>query len=410
MNEHAPAYFVGVDIGTTGIRCVVGELHQETNNPSIIGFSEVPSAGMRKGNVAHVDEVARAISEAISETERIAGYQITSATINVNGSHVQGVNSKGVIAISAANREITEDDRQRVEEAATIVQLPANKDIIQVFAKNYRIDGQDNIKNPVGMQGIRLEVDTHIVVASTPALKNIDQVLEAARLKASHHTISGLAAAEAVLDRTQKEAGTAVVDIGAATTNIVVIEDGEIEHVAVIPVGSTHITNDLAIGLKTDLEIAEQVKLKFGTLLGGGESSVSLTKGGQEYFFDNSMIRMVVSARVEEILELVDNELKKIHRSKKLPGGVVFVGGGSKLPGLVEFAKEELQLPAKIGSWKHVERIVEGLDDQRFATPVGLMLLDMLLGPAAGHDKDIQPGFLHTFTLSVGKLVKRRKR
>ena len=408
MNEQQHPYYVGVDIGTTAVRCVVGELGDDAAQPSIVGFSEVENTGMRKGNIAHTDEVVQALVGAINEAERMSGRTIKTATVNVNGAHVQGLSSKGVIAISSANRQITTDDRLRVEEAATIVQLPPNKEIIQVFAKNYRLDGQDNIKDPVGMHGVRLEVDTHIVVASTPALKSLDQVLEKAQLRASHRTVSGLAAAEAVLDRRQKDSGTLVLDVGAGTTNLLVIEDGEIEHVAVVPMGGQHVTNDLAIGLKTDLDIAELVKIKHASLEGHTEGETTLVKDGQQYHFERKLMRLIVSARMEELFEFVDKELKKIHRSRKLPGGVVMVGGGSKLPGLVELAKEQLQLPARLGSWQHVQRVVDGLDGQNFTTAVGLMLLDMLLPPAEFND--VQPGLLQSFNAVLRGIIAGRSK
>ena len=378
-SEERLSYFVGLDIGTTGTRCIVGELSGEAIVPSIIGFSEVENTGIRKGNVAHVDEVAESMVKAVTEAERMSGREIKNATININGSHVEGFNSKGVIAITSPEREITIEDRMRVEEAATIVQLPTNKDIIQVFAKNYRLDGQENIKDPVGMHGVRLEVDTHIVVASTPALKAVDQAMMRAELAANHRTVTALAAAEVVLDRKQKESGVAVVDIGASTTNLVVIEDGEVEHIAVIPMGGIHITNDLAYGLKTELDIAEMVKLKHATLSKDASGEISLVKDGQEHNFDKEMIRIIIEARAEELLEYVDKELKRIRRSRKLPGGVTFVGGSSKLPGLADFAKETMELPARIGKWQHINSVIGGLDEQRFAPAVGLMLLDMFL-------------------------------
>jgi cell division protein FtsA len=376
-------YFIGLDVGTTAVRCVVGELSPDEPLPKIIGFSSAENTGMRKGNVAYVDEVAQAVVNAVSEAERISGRDIKSATVNINGAHVEGLNSKGVIAISSPDREISPEDRLRVEEAASIVQLPANKEIIQVFAKNYRLDGQENIKDPVGMHGVRLEVDTHIVVASTPALRSLEQVLERAEVHAGHKTVGSLAAAEAVLDRKQKESGVVVLDIGAATTNLVVIEDGEVEHIAVIPMGGIHITNDLAIGLKTDLDIAETVKIKHASLSKTTSGEVSLVKEGEQHRFDKEMMRMITEARVEEILDYADRELKKIHRSRKLPGGVVLTGGSSKLPGLVDVTKEVMELPARLGSWKHIKKVVDGLDEQAFAPAVGLMLLDMYLGPAA---------------------------
>ncbi len=314
MSEEKLSYFIGLDIGTTAVRCIVGELSADLPLPKVIGYSSAENTGMRKGNVAHIDEVAQAVVNATAEAERMAGREIKSATINVNGAHVQGINSKGVIAISSADRQISASDRQRVEEAATIVQLPANKEIIQVFAKNYRLDDQDNIKDPVGMHGVRLEVDTHILTASAPALKSLDHVLQKAQLQASHRTVTSLAAAEAVLNRKQKESGVAVVDIGAATTNLVVIEDGEVEHIAVIPMGGAHITNDLAIGLKTDLDIAELVKLKHATLDKSASGETSFVKNGEELRFDREMMRIIAGARMEEILEYDDKELKKIHR------------------------------------------------------------------------------------------------
>ncbi len=411
MSEEKFSYFVGLDIGTTAVRCVVGELTPDASLPSIIAFSEAPNGGMRKGNVAHVDEVAQAVINAVTEAERISGKEIKAATINVNGAHVQGINSKGVIAISSPDREISVDDRLRAEEAATIVQLPANSDIIQVFAKNYRLDGQDNIKDPLGMHGVRLEVDTHILLAATPALKLLDQVLERAELRASHRSVSSLAAAEAVLDRKQKESGVAVVDIGAATTNVVVIEDGEVEHIAVIPMGGNHITNDLAIGLKTDLDVANLIKVKHASLSKQVSGEGSFVKGGEEVRFDREMMRIIACARVEEILDYVDKEFKKIHRSRKLPGGVMFVGGTARLPGLVEFAKETLELPARVGNWQQIPKVVDGLEGPAFAPAVGLMLLDMYLGPSvAGMFDEIQTGILQSVKGPLNRLTGRFKR
>jgi cell division protein FtsA len=408
MSEEKLSYFIGLDIGTMAARCVVGELSDESPTPRIIGFGSAENTGMRKGNVAHIDEVAQAVINAISEAERMSGREIKTATINVNGAHVEGINSKGVIAISSPDRQISVDDRARVEEAATIVQLPPNKEIIQVFAKNYRLDEQDNIKDPVGMHGVRLEVDTHILTASAPALKSLDHVLEKAQVRSAHRTVSSLAAAEAVLDRKQKESGVAVVDIGAATTNLVVIEDGEVEHIAIIPMGGSHITNDLAIGLKTDLDIAELVKLKHASLSKSAQGETSFVKNGEELRFDRETMRIIVGARVEEILELIDREFKKIHRSKKLPGGVTFVGGTAKLPGLVEFSKEVLELPARIGNWKHIAKVVDGLDEHMFAPAVGLMLLDMLLGPPQFHNyTESEPGLFKSVSGSVNNILGR---
>lgn len=386
MREQANGQFVGLDIGTSRVRCVIGSVESAENNIlSIMGHGSSKNLGMRKGNVVHADDVAAAIVEAITEAERVSGVQVHHATINVNGSHVQGINSRGVIAISSANREITTEDRMRVEEAATIVKLPPNREIIQVFAKNYRLDGQDNIKDPVGMQGVRLEVDTHIVTAATPNLRNIDLVLEKSHVTASHHTVSSLAAAEAVLTREQKEAGTLLLDIGAGTTNMVVLEEGEVQHVAVIPIGGIHITNDLAIGLKTDLDIAEQVKVNHGRLSKqGGSGVVSVVNNKVRHEFDAEEVHMIIEARMEELLEYVDKELKRIQRSRKLPGGVVLVGGSSKLTGLADFAKEHLELAVRNGKLQPLAGLLDTVQDPSYSTAVGLMLLDLLLAPQGG--------------------------
>ena len=382
MRDTQPQYFVGLDVGTSMVRCVVGNLDVASEEPrlSLIGYGTAPNLGMRKGLVVHLDDVASAVNLAVSEAERIAGVPIRSATVNVNGSHISGLDSKGVIAISAANREISIEDKMRVEDAATIVQIPANREIIQVFPKNYRVDGHDAIKDPIGMKGVRLEVDTHIVTVATPNIRSLDSALEKAHIEPMHHTVSGLASAEAILNRQQKEAGTLVLDIGASTTNLAVIEDGEVQHVAVIPMGGMHITNDLAIGLKTDLEIAEQVKISFAALAGAGKKGkLSVQHNKINHAFDSEDIHMVVEARVDEILEFVEKELKRIHKSRKLPGGVVIVGGTANIPGLAPFAREKLQLPARIGSLDSLEGISDDIKNKpQFITAVGLMQLDML--------------------------------
>lgn len=385
-----PEHFIGLDIGTSAVRCVVGMYDPNgSNGPSIIGHGSAINQGMRRGAVVHVDDVADAIVKAITEAERISGTTIKRATVNVNGSHVEGINSQGVIAISSANREILLEDRLRVEEAATIVNLPNNREIVQFFAKNYSLDGQRNIKDPVGMQGVRLEVDAHIVTASSPNLRNLDMALEKAEIKPLHHTVSSLAAAEAVLTRQQKEAGTALIDIGAGTTNLIVFEDGEVQHVAVLPLGGQHITNDLAIGLKTDLDIAEAVKVQHADLRPGSKKVNAMVKiSDKTHNFPVETIELIVESRVEELLEYVDKELHKIKRSRKLPGGIVIVGGTAKLPGIEEFTRDKLELSARVGVLQNIGGLADTVEDASFTVVVGLMLLDMLLLPDLPPNRD----------------------
>jgi cell division protein FtsA len=384
-NNQAQPHFIGLDIGTSTVRCVVGMIDASDGKPSIIGYGSAQNLGARKGAVVHVNEVADAVIKAINEAERISGTQIHRATVNVNGSHVEGIDSKGVIAISSNNREITFEDRLRVEEAATVIKMPANREIVQFFAKNYSLDGQRNIKDPLGMHGVRLEVDAHLVTAASPNLRNLDMALEKANIVPTNHTLSGLASAEAVLSRQQKEAGTVVLDIGAGTTNLIVIEDGEVQHIAILPIGGMHITNDLAIGLRTELDTAEQVKVEFATLgaLKRATATVKATSPSeQDQVFDMDDIKMIVEARVEELFEHVDKELVKIKRARKLPGGVMLTGGTAKLPGIAEFAKQHLELPARVGKLQTVTGLADAIEDPAYYTVVGLMLLDMLLLPA----------------------------
>ena len=410
MRDSKPNYFFGLDIGTSMVRCVVGSLDLTSEEPrvSVVGHGSAPNLGMRKGQIVHVDDVVGAINQAVSEAERISGVPVRQATVNINGSHIQGTDSKGVIAISTANKEITLDDKIRAEDAATIMQIPANREIIQVFPKNYRVDGHDSIKDPTGMQGVRLEVDTHIITVASPNIRSLDTVLERSHIEAKHHTVSGLAAAEAVLNRKQKEAGTLVLDIGAGTTNLGVIEDGEVQYVAVIPLGGINITNDLAIGLKTDLEIAEAVKLKHAALADAAkDGKFSVEHERRNHVFNAAEVNMIIEARVDELLEFVDKELKKVHRSRKLPGGVVLVGGTANIPGIANFTKEKLQLAARLGALHNVEGLTDDVKGLDFVTAVGLMQLDMLFaeqmmdgGPARKMAKDSLIG-------NLGSLLKR---
>lgn len=412
MSEHQPTYFYGLDIGTSAVRCVVGSLDLASEEPrvSVIGCGKAPNIGMRKGMVVHIDEVASAVNQAVSEAERIGGIPIRSATVNINGAHISGIDSRGVVAISTANREISLDDKIRAEDAATIVQIPANREIIQVFPKNYRVDGHDSIKDPVGMSGVRLEVDTHIVTVATPNLKSLDAVLEKARIEASHHTVAGLSAAEAVLNRQQKEAGTLVLDIGASTTNMAIIEDGEVQFVGVVPLGGNNITNDLAIGLKTDLEIAEGIKVKHAALADAvKDGKVSFEYERRNHVFNASEVNMIIEARVEELLDFVDKELRKIHKSRKLPGGVVLVGGTASIPGISEFTRDKLQLPARLGKLTNIVGITDTIQGPEYVTAVGLMQLDMLFAEQAIDSRQARSAVGDSIIGNIGNLLKRFK-
>lgn len=373
--------YIGLDIGSTKVCCIVG-LHEEgAAYPSIIGVGTAPTSGMRKGVVVDVEETVSSITAAVDEAERISGIAIDRATIGVDGGHVQSLNSKGVIAVGRADQEITVDDLQRVEEAATAIQLPPNREILQVFPRSYTVDAQTNVKDPVGMNGVRLEVEAHIVTGATPAIKNLDRSIYQAGIEIQGQVLVPLAAARAVLTKRQKELGVAVIDIGGGTTGIAVYEEGDVLSSSVLPVGAGHITNDLAIGLKTDIDTAEKIKLKYvraHTAKSNLNEKIHLDElEGEDNFVTRRELQDIAGARLEEIFQLVRAELKKAGKDHLLPGGVVLTGGGAKMPGIEELAKELLQLPASIGKPEGFSGIVDRINDPAFAAPVGLMLENM---------------------------------
>lgn len=382
--QESSRYAVGLDIGTSYVRAVVGHVDGPDAKPTIIGVGMEPMGGMRKGTVVNLVGAAQAIDRALESAERMSGHQINEATVSVNGSHVVGMSSRGVIAVG---HEITETDLDRVEEAATVVQLPANREILEVTPRSYQLDGQENIKDPIGMTGVRLEVDAHVITALGPHLKNLAKACEMTETHINQRVLAGLAAARAVVTEQQTENGVVLVDIGGSTTNIVVFEEGDLQHVAVLPVGSVNITNDLAIGLKTDLDVAEKVKIDHAVAVptahknSSKKAVVKLDKTSHE--FDVEDIDMIVDARLEEIFELVQKELKSIGRASKLPGGVVLTGGGALMPGIDEYAKHALQLSARVGKATGYGGVADQTESPSFAAAVGLMLLDLAGAPTA---------------------------
>lgn len=381
--------YIGLDIGSTKVCCIVG-LHEEgAALPSVIGVGTAPTSGMRKGVVVDVEETVSAITAAVDEAERISGVAIDRATISIDGAHVQSLNSKGVIAVGRADQEITVEDLARVEAAATAIQLAPNREILQVFPRSYTVDAQTNVKDPVGMNGVRLEVESHIVTGAAPAIKNLDRSIYQAGIEIQGQVLVPLAAARAVLTKRQKELGVALVDIGGGTTGIAVYEEGDVLYSSVLPVGAGHITNDLAIGLKTDVDTAEKIKLKYvrahtGRINLNEKIRIEeLEAGTGDSLVTRRDLQRIAGARLEEIFHLIRAELKKVGKDRLLPGGIVLTGGGAKMVGIEELAKELLDLPAVIGKPEGFTGIVDRINDPAFAAPVGLMLENITYGAAA---------------------------
>lgn len=374
-------YAVGLDIGTTTVRCVVGHRDEGAASPTIIGVGEAPNSGMRKGVVVNLVTTAQAVDKALEEAERVSGHQIDGATISINGNHVLGMSSKGVVAVGSRDHEINEEDLARVEDAATVVQLPANREILDVTPRSFSLDDQDNIRDPIGMNGVRLEVDAYVITALTPNLKNLLKVADMTKTAVHHSVPAGLAAAHAVLTDRQKENGVVLIDIGGTTTNLAVYDEGDLQHVAVLPVGGVNITNDLAVGLKVDLDIAEKVKVQHAVAVSDArkakDKKVTVKTPSQTYDFDTDTIDDVVEARLEEIFESVNDELKSINRQANLPGGAILTGGTAQIKGIESYAKEALQLAVKIGASEGFGGVAENITKPQYATSVGLMLMDL---------------------------------
>lgn len=369
----------GIDIGSNKIRVVMGKLSEEDGKPNIIGVAENTSEGVRRGTVVDIESAVSSISDALEKAERMSGSPIEHAVVSIGGSHILSQKSKGVIAVSRADNEISEDDVNRVVEAASAVSVPANHEILHVLPQNFKIDDQEGIKDPIGMNGVRLEVETTVIEGSSSAIKNLTKCFARVGVEIDDIVIAPLAAAESILSKRQRELGVAVVDIGAGTTSLAVYEEDDVMHAAVLPVGAGHITNDLAIGLKTSIDVAEKVKLGYGIAMPKEvtkKEEIDLAKlgSGEEESVSRKHVAEIIEARLSEIFSLVDKELKQIDRSGKLPAGVVLVGGGSKLPGVVDLAKEELNLPAQIGFPLELPGFTEKLEDPAYAVAEGLVL------------------------------------
>lgn len=375
--QETSRYAVGIDIGTTTVRCVVGHIDATTGTPTIVGVGQAPNSGMRKGVVANLTGPAQAIDDALGEAERMSGYQVNGASISINGSHILSTKADGMIAVGSMDHEIVTEDLDRIMEVATLGKVPANREILEVVPHSYRLDGQDNIKDPLGMTGTRLEINANVVSALAPHLANLQKAAELAKVTAHTITPSVLAAAKAVLSEQQIENGVAVVDFGGATTSVAVFEEGDLQYVGVVPLGGINITNDLAIGLKTDPEIAEQVKVGHAAATTRGNSQrISIKQEKETFNFDSEDVDEIVQARLDEIFEAVHKELKKAGRAGQLPSGVVLTGGSAKIKGITDYAKEKLGLAARIGKSAGYGGVAENIDEPQLAVAVGLMLMD----------------------------------
>ncbi len=370
----------GLDLGTSNVRIAVGQRQEgDANKLKIVGLAEYPAQGISKGIITSIEDTVSSITSALEHIEKTTGLSINGIFVGISGSHITSQQGRGVVAVSRVNGEIEEEDVARAIESARSVNLPPNREILHIIPKSFIVDGQMNIKDPIGMTGIRLEVETMIIQGASAQIKNLTKCVYRTGLNIEDLIYSALGVSEAVLNNKQKDLGVAVIDIGASTTTLTVFEGGELIHGAVLPLGSDHITADIAIGLRIDLEQAEKIKISCGCAVSDDiekKEEINLKNFGDEedIFISKKYLTEIIEARVEEIFKKINAELKKINRAGMLPAGVVLTGGGAKLSGIIEQAKKQLRLPSRLGKIDKIITVLDKAEDLSFCTAIGLIL------------------------------------
>lgn len=371
-------FVTGLDVGTENVRAVIASVSKEGKDGkiAIVGVSEGKSAGMRKGIPANLAGPAGAIDKMLGDAERMGGYDVRSAYVSINGSTVISTHTEGMIAVGNSEHEISVEDLDRVEDVAVSGRIPANRDVLDVIPLEYALDGQAGIKDPLGMSGARLEMRANVISALTPNCNNLKKATATADVQALRLVPTAVAAARAVLTDRQKENGVAVIDFGATTTSIAVYEEGDLQYVGVVPIGSNNITNDLAIVLAIAPDLAEEIKTRFITGNFNTEKSPAIKVGKHgERTFDRKEVEDVVKARLEEIFSEVRKKLKSARYDQRLPEGIVMTGGGAKMRDIELFASKCLEAAVKIGVPSGLDGVSAAVEKPEFAVAVGLALI-----------------------------------
>jgi cell division protein FtsA len=382
-----------IDIGTGVVKAIIVQKQPEETGFKVLGKAESMSAGVRKGVVMDSEKVGKIIRATISEAEKEAGQVVDKVYANINGMHIFCLSSKGLISVSRADQEIAEDDIDRVISAAKTISVPPNKEIIQIIPREFIVDKERGIKNPLGLSGVRLEAEIIALGVFTPYSNNLCQAILNADLQVEDLILDPVATARAVLTEEEKEQGVMVINIGAGTTGISIYEEGDILHTLVLPVGTNNIRNDIAVGLTVDIETAEFVKNKFGEAILGEKSAKKekiISSSGEEVIFQLSELKKVAEPKIAEIFEEIGKELKNISRDRQLPAGVVLTGGGAKIPNIADFARKKLGLHCRIG----IPRRFFPLDeDTTFSTVCGIVLCGMDIEEKEGREVNIKNTF-----------------
>ncbi len=374
MSRKSENLIVGLDIGTTKICCIVGHLTEE--GLEIVGIGTSPSKGLRKGVVINIESTVTAIQKAIREAELMAGCEIKSVYAGIAGGHIKGMNSQGVIAIK--NREVSTEDLQRVIDAAKAIAIPMDREVLHILPQEFIIDDQDGIREPLGMSGVRLEAKVHIVTGAVASAQNIVKSCNRAGTDVADIVLEQLASSEAVLSPDEKELGVALVDIGGGTSDIAIFSEGAIKHTSVLSIGGDHLTNDIAVGLRTPMAEAEKIKQAYGccltSMVGKDETIEVPSVGGREpRILSRQLLAEILEPRVEEIFSLVNRELIKSGYGDLIASGVVITGGSAILPGMPELAEQVFNLPVRRGKPLNIGGLVDVVNSPIYATAVGLV-------------------------------------
>ncbi len=369
---------VAVDIGTTKVCVLIGEVGR-SGGVDVIGIGQSPSDGLRKGVVIDIDRTVQSIGSALEAAERLSGLKVRSAFVGISGSHIGSQNSRGMVAVSGHSHDVAREDTQRAIEAARAVSIPNTREILHVIPRGYVVDGQAGVRDPIGMSAVRLEVETHIVTASTTSVQNLTKCVQKAGIEIDELVLAPLATAEAVLTDEDRELGAALVDIGGDTTDVAVFQDGSISHAATIPMGSRSITADLGIVLRVIPDVAEGVKVKLGTALPlevDPDEVVQITSIGEDlaHGVTRRHVAEIVESRVFEVLRFVQAEIEAAGATNRLQAGLVLTGGGSLLPGLGRAARDQLGMSARVTSPTGLGGLVDSVTSPPYAAASGLLL------------------------------------
>lgn len=390
---------VGLDIGTTKVCAVIAKVNDQSDL-EILGVGLAPSKGLRKGVVINIDSTAESIAAAVEKAEIQAGFEVKGVHIGISGGHIEGINSRGVIAVSDKNKEISESDVRRVVDAATAIVIPVDREVIHIIPQEFIVDDQDGIKDPVGMSGIRLEAVVHIITAAATSVNNIVKSINKAGFEVVDLILEPLASSQAILSEEEKELGVALVDIGGGTTDYVLYTEGSLRHTGVLSIGGNHITSDIAYGLKTPIQSAEEIKKRFGAAVADyvkadEEIEVSGLGGRMPSYEKRRVLAEIIQPRIEEILGLVNNAIMKTGEKDFLAAGIVLTGGVALTPYIADLASEIFGLPVRIGKPLGVKGLRDIVDSPVFSTAVGLTLYGQYNLPKLGevNSKDDDKNF-----------------